>query len=167
MTQEELYEKCAGVLKAQLETLRRISLIQQKIKDAALNKKWVDFEGGCRSADECSKRLSDLEKERFFLMEGAKTGNLKSREKFNFYSFTNDFPKEKRAGLNDLRRAVKHEASRVRFTNDALNRYLNSQISLVSGVLEAAFPDRRGVIYGRKGKTRNSDMRSIVLNRSF
>jgi hypothetical protein len=45
--------------------------------------------------------------------------------------------------------------------------YLNEARLLVAGFLDAAFPDRKGKIYSRRGVQVQADMRSMVLNKQL
>jgi hypothetical protein len=56
---------------------------------------------------------------------------------------------------------------KIRFENESLLHYIREARALVNDFLGAAFPGRRGAIYGRRGVPVEPDMRSIVLNREF
>jgi hypothetical protein len=72
-----------------------------------------------------------------------------------------------RRELTDLYRRLKLDTLKVRLANDALSAYLSAARETLADFLNAAFPDRRGKIYSRRGAAVHSEMRSIVLDRSI
>jgi hypothetical protein len=84
-----------------------------------------------------------------------------------FYDFVQRFPADERQILCALYRRIKFETARLRFSSEALAAYLGEARAFVSGMLEAAFPEKRGKIYGRSGTERSAKLGGIVLDRRF
>jgi hypothetical protein len=59
------------------------------------------------------------------------------------------------------------ETLQIKLTNDTLMEYLGEAKSAINGLLETAYPDRKGRIYSKEGTSREAEMKSVVLNRSF
>ena len=90
-----------------------------------------------------------------------------NHEGLGFYAFAARLPEQERRELSELYRRIKMRTLGVRFANDSLTDYLDETQAVVSGFLEAVFPDRRGKIYSRKGTQVSPDMRSMVLNQTL
>ncbi|MDR2246268.1 MAG: hypothetical protein LBE17_06305, partial [Treponema sp.] len=76
-------------------------------------------------------------------------------------------PAEERKLLTGLYRNLKLAVFRVGIENTALMNYLNGIRGIVSDFIAAAFPDRKGKLYTRRGGQVHADMRSMVLDRQF
>jgi hypothetical protein len=155
------YRQCKAVLNAELEALIEAGTVQALVNEAVTRKNWLDFEASIRMAGQLAARIEELEQERVALMKGV--GGTIPR----FYEYAMRFANDEREELCGLYRAVKFEAARLRFQVEALAHYLGECKTIVSGLLEAAFPERRGRIYGRSGVERNAGMGGIVLDRRF
>jgi hypothetical protein len=163
MADNQQYTACLRLLRDELKSLHEISALQEKVNTAVRNHKWADYEQLMHTMKALGLKIEKQETARFELMQ--KTGRRGAE--LQFYAFAARFPVKERYELTRVYRALKLQAGRIRSTNNALHDFLYAQISLVSGILEAAFPDRRGMFYGRYGNTRRADMRSVVLNRVF
>ena len=160
---EALYRECRALLEAETAELQAVGKLQRLVNAAVQDKKWADYEGIMADIYKVGERIGLIEAKRVALMDSSQ----KTSEDFRFYAFVTRFPEENRRTLSDAYREMKLEAAKIRFANDALNAYLSEQIALAGSILEAAFPDRRGTFYGRHGKVRHADMRSVLVNKSF
>jgi hypothetical protein len=168
MDEGALCDLVAHALGRELAVLQEISALQQQVKEAARGKKWADYEAIMAAMAAAGGELEALEAKRQALMAGRDTAADAARaDAERFYVFVLRFSPDCRRNLTGLYQNLKLEAAKIRFTNTALHEYVHAQVQLVSGVLEAAFPDRRGMLYGRMGRPRSVDMRSVVINRSF
>ena len=158
-----LYQECIKLLEDEAAALQTVGKLQQFVSEAVKDKKWADYEGLMADIHKAGEKIGQIEAKRVALMDNSK----KTSEDFRFYAFITRFPEEKRRKLGAAYREMKLEAAKIRFANDALSAYLEEQIALAGSILEAAFPDRRGTFYGRRGKVRHADMRSVVVNKSF
>ena len=163
MDNSELCGLVAQTLERELTALRKMSALQEQVKETVREKKWADYETVMDTMRALGSEVEALEAERLALMERG----TRAAETERFYVFVLRFSPESRRSLTGLYQDLKLEAAKIRFTNAALHEYLHAQTRLVSSILEAAFPDRRGMLYGRMGRPRSADMRSVVINRSF
>jgi hypothetical protein len=167
-------EKYADILKREIEILGRISSMQELVRNAVVNREWMDFESLLEKMHDQGNEFKLLEAERMGLFaESAPEKDCggaalrKTGETVNFYALISRFSEDRQKELGELYRKLKLETLKTRMASDALLRYLNEGRSVMAAFLEAAFPDRKGKLYSRWGRQIQADMRSMVLNRSF
>jgi hypothetical protein len=167
MSASQSYTECALVLKRELELLDRISALQAQVKNAIINREWTDFEGRFESLAAAGDEFAalDLERARAFARLAGEAG-LDS-EGASFYRCAARLPEAERRELSELYRRIKMRTLELRLASESLAAYLDEIQTLVSGFLEAVFPDRKGRLYSRRGTQVSPDMRSLVLNRSL
>jgi hypothetical protein len=163
---ENIYAKYKMVLNSELEAIIKAEEAQSLVNEAVKRRDWIDFNASIESINSLTARFSALEQERMALMPvGKRDGKRDSG--LSFYAFAQNFPDEERRELCDLYRRMRFEAAKLRFSAEALANYLGESRLLVAGLLKAAFPEKRGKIYGRSGAERSADLGGIVLNRRF
>ncbi|MDR1250059.1 MAG: flagellar protein FlgN [Treponema sp.] len=167
MTTDQCYTECAFILKQELELLERIQALQAQVKNAIINREWTDFEGLFGSLATIGEEFEALDLERAEIFAGF-AHNLGFRnEGASFYSYVARLPEAERRELSELYRRIKMQTLETRLANESLRDYLGEIQTVVSGFLEAVFPDRKGKIYSRRGTQVAPDMRSLVLNQSL
>ncbi|MDR2079279.1 MAG: hypothetical protein LBP74_06145 [Treponema sp.] len=161
------YAECALILRQEIELLEKIRALQAQVKNAITSREWTDFDHymGALAAIGDEFEALDLERKALFTGFAKKLGF--NNEGVGFYSFASRLPEMQRRELSELYRRIKMQTIGVRVTNDSLTDYLNETQAVVSGFLEAIFPDRKGKIYTRQGTQVSPDMRSMVLNQSL
>jgi hypothetical protein len=168
---ENIYAKYKAVLNSELEAIIEAEGAHSLVSEAVKRRDWIDFNASIEAVNSLSSRFEALEQERMALTPtgegyaGKHDSALNSGQ--SFYAFAQCFPDEERRGLCDLYRRMKFEAAKLRFSTEALANYLGESRLLVAGLLTAAFPEKRGKIYGRSGAERSADLGGIVLNRRF
>jgi hypothetical protein len=167
MTTDNCYTECALILKQELALLEKIQALQGQVKNAIIHREWTDFEGLFGALALIGDEFEALDRERAEIFAGfAQNLGFKS-EGARFYSYAARLPEGERRELSDLYRQIKMRTLETRLANEALTEYLGEIQAVVSGFLEAVFPDRRGNLYTRRGKAVSPDMRSLVLNQSL
>jgi hypothetical protein len=161
------YEACSSILKRETELLEKIASIQMSVRNAVINRKWADFEMLFKSLGEYREIFESLEAERIGIFEGFSKKAGARDEHTGFYTLVSRLPGDERKRLTELYRHLKMTSYKIRLANDTLMGYLNEARATVAAFLEAAFPDRKGRIYSRRGKELQADMRSMVLDRCF
>ncbi|MDR3124025.1 MAG: flagellar protein FlgN [Treponema sp.] len=167
MTTDQSYTECARVLQQEIELLDKISVLQAQVKNAITNREWADFEGifGSLAASGDEFEALDLERAEAFARLARELGL--ADDGASFYQCAARLPDEERRELSDLYRRVKTRTLEARLANESLAEYLGEIQTVVSGFLEAVFPDRKGRIYTRQGTLVSPDMRSMALNQSL
>jgi hypothetical protein len=155
----DVFTRCESALSSELEALAEVGAAQTLVSEAVRGRDWVDFDASIKAVNELARRVESLEQERIALMRGAGA--------YEFYDFARRFPEDQRRLLCGLYRQVRLEAARVRFSAEALASYLGEARAVISGVLEAAFPEKRGKIYGKSGMERSAKIGGVVLDRRF
>jgi hypothetical protein len=156
----EEFEKYRDILLREIELTANISGLQILVKDAVMRRKWADFEALMRSLAQIGGEFEQLDARREALFQ-----NGYSRT--SFYAFCSRLPPAERETLGNLYRTLKMDIVKIRINNDALAEYLDEARIMVTGFLEAVFPERQGQLYSRCGTRIEADMRSLVLNKSF
>lgn len=163
--QASVVERCADVLRQETALLERLSAAQDVVRTAVFARDWADLESMLARLDAYALdfELLEAERERVF-REFAPSGTGEG-ESVGFYAVASRLPPTDRRTLTELYRRLKLDALKVRLANDSLTTYLAEARATLAGFMEAAFPDRRGRLYSRRGKAVDSEMRSIVLDR--
>jgi hypothetical protein len=156
-----MYEDQVRVLKTEIAILKEVGGIHKSVRNAVYEKKWTDFDGAQNALNAAAVKLALCEKERVKLFESGSQDSDAS----SFYAYAATLPPEQRTEIAALYRELKLESAKMRISSGAFNKYLEESSSAVRGFLDAAFPDRRGKLYGRRGAVKETDMRSIVLDR--
>ncbi|GHV48796.1 hypothetical protein AGMMS49546_39530 [Spirochaetia bacterium] len=165
-----LYEGCSSILERETGMLREIESLQKLVWDAVISREWTDFEAHISRLNDFSAEFEVLEAERAeILAEFQEKAPLAPNhgEETRFYILVSRFPDAQRTELTNKYRELKKETIKVRISNDTLLSYLAGAKATVAGFLEAAFPDRKGRLYSRRGTAIPADMRSMVLNHRF
>jgi hypothetical protein len=167
MTTDHCYTECVLILKQELELLEKIQALQGQVKNAIINREWTDFEALFCSLAAIGDEFEalDLERAKIFSRFAQNLGF--KNEGARFYSYAARLPETERRELSDLYRRIKMQTLETRLANESLTEYLGEIQAVVSGFLEAVFPDRKGKIYTRRGTQVSPDMRSLVLNQSL
>jgi hypothetical protein len=167
MTEYCDYDECAHVLKQELLMLEQIQALQTQVKNAVRNREWTDFQGHLGSLAAIGDAFEALDHERVQIFTAFARRMGFNHEGVGFYTFAARLPEQERRELSELYRRIKMRTLGVRFANDSLTDYLDETQAVVSGFLEAVFPDRKGKIYSRQGTQVSPDMRSMVLNQTL
>ncbi|MDR1507769.1 MAG: hypothetical protein LBI67_11765 [Treponema sp.] len=157
---------CMAVLRGEIELLDKIPPLQSLVRDAVINREWGEYELYLESIGKIGADFEFLEAERDRLFSQLAPDEGGS-EKPRFYAISVRLPEGERNELTDLYRNLKMRALQIRLANDTLMEYIKETRNAISGMLESAYPDRKGKIYSRDGVEREADMKSVVLNHSF
>jgi hypothetical protein len=164
------YGRCKAVLEQERELVAKIAGMQNLIRKAVVNRQWMDFESYMESLEQVGAQFEALDRERiriFAFFNGSNTPGIAGEDTVGFYTLVSRFPQDERKTITDIYRNLKNETIKIKLENDALMNYLSEASLVVTGFLEAAFPDRKGRMYSRNGARVQADMRSMVLNRHF
>jgi hypothetical protein len=159
-------QTCAAMLRKEIELLGKIPALQTLVRDAVINREWADYEAYLESIGKIGADFEVLETARNKLF-GDLTPDEGAGEKKHFYAVSARLPDHERNELTALYRQLKMQTLQIRLANDTLMEYIKATKEAISGMLESAYPDRKGKIYSRNGIEREADMKSVVLNHSF
>jgi hypothetical protein len=151
------FNRCVSVLSGEIETLKKISAVQGRVRKAVMSREWTDF-------DENDKVLNRLGAE-FARLEDERTRLLPAETPF--YDAVSELPYEQRLELSRLYRELKTETLKMRTLNETFLVYLNEAKNLAAAYLEAVCPARGGKLYTRKGRKVSQDLKSIVFNNRY
>jgi len=151
------YNRCVSVLSGEIEILREISAVQNKVRQAVIKREWADFDAHDKELSRLGGEFERLENERASLFP-AETP---------FYAAILELPIEERVELSRLYRELKMETLKMRALNETFLVYLNEAKNLAAAYLEAVCPARGGKLYTRKGRKVSQDLRSIVFNKRY
>ena len=169
------FDHCVSVLTGEIELLKKISVVQDKVRHAVMNREWADFDEKTAEVNRISAEFAVLENERALLFsalannsggDDACKGNSVPEEK-PFYALVIGLPAGERRELARLYRELKMETLKMRTLNETFLAYLNEAKTMAAAYLEAVCPARGGKLYTRKGRRVSQDLRSIVFNNRF
>jgi hypothetical protein len=186
------FDRCVSVLTEEIGLLKKISAIQNKIRQAVMSREWDDFDEKTREVNCLSEEFACLEDERARLFsalnnvsakrdvssikdasnnDASKKGNVSAGswiiEERPFYAAIMALPVEERRHLSNLYRELKVETLKMRALNETFLAYLDEAKTLTAAYIEAVCPARGGKLYTRKGRRVSQDLKSIVFNNSF
>jgi hypothetical protein len=160
------YGRFAEILLQETILLKGIAGLQEQVKLAVVKREWDDFEALQSVLEEQSRIFQALEAERDLIFGDFSEGVGASAWE-RFFSFSSRYGKEKQGALLEAYRTLKLESLRLRLASSSLLRYLEEARAVADEFLDAAFPERRGRLYSRRGTVVKSDMRSMIVNRRF
>jgi len=168
-----IYERCRDILLKECELIQNAVVIQEKIRQAAVNKEWAVFEDNLVVMNSIESKMENLEieREKLFnvfetvLHERSFSENLDAKGRF--YKLVAILPEEQRNDLTAIYRSLKIEAFKLRMDNEALMTYLAEIKAVLNDFFSLAFPERCGKMYTKTGNHTSNELRSMVLNRSF
>lgn len=160
-------EECVYILRQETALLERLAAAQEVVRNAVFAREWTDLESMLARLDGYGREFEALERERSRIFAEILSAWGSERDTVGFYTLVTRLPEDRRREITDLYRRLKLDTLKVRLANDALTHYLTDARATVASFLEAAFPDRKGKMYSRRGTQVHSEMRSIVLDRSF
>ncbi|MDR1411061.1 MAG: hypothetical protein LBI91_02510 [Spirochaetaceae bacterium] len=164
-------EDCVSVLKAETELAGGICAMVMMVRRAVEARAWTDFELLMENLARSGAEFEALEQEREAVFAALAEKNEENGAAFareaGFYALAARLPVEEQKLLTGLYRNLKLVIFKAGIENSALANYLNGIHGIVSDFIAAAFPDRRGKLYTRRGRQAHADMRSMVLNRQF
>ena len=163
------YENCVSVLQNEIEILKKVFDAQFLVRQAVMNREWVDFDEKILKVDRLSEEFSKLEEERTALFSALSNNSPSAMgvgEK-PFYALIMVLPSEQSRELSILHRELKMQTLKMRALNETFFTYLNEAKTMASAYLEAVCPARGGKLYTRKGSKVSQDLKSIVFNSRF
>jgi len=157
MDEGKVFTRCVSVLSGEVEILTKIVEAQKSVRQAVVNREWVDFDTTIQEINELGAALASLEDERLKLLPKGK----------DFSAWIAEFSLQESAELSKLYREVKAQTFKVKVVNESFAVYLNEARSLTAAYLEAVCPARGGKLYTRKGSKVSQDLKSMVVNNRF
>ncbi|AEF80885.1 hypothetical protein [Leadbettera azotonutricia] len=159
------YGRCVSVLGQEIALFKKISAVQDSVRQAVLAREWADFDWKMAEINQLGMEFSSLEQERaglFACLIGEKAQN---QEETAFYALVARLPEDERRELSGLYRTLKMEAIKTRAMNEAFLNYLGEAKTMAAAYLEAVYPARGGKLYTSKGAEASKDLKSMVFNR--
>ena len=153
------FERCVSVLTGEIALLKEIFTVQDKVRQAVLNREWTDFEEKNQKLNLLGAEFANLEDERLKIFPAT--------EETPFYAAITVLPIEERLELSRLYRELKMESLKMRALNETFLAYLNEAKTLTAAYIEAVCPARGGKLYTSMGRRVSQDLKSIVINNSF
>ena len=154
------FEHCVTILTGEIELLKEIASVHEKVRQAVMKREWEDFDDKTNELNRLGEEFARLENERLTLFS-------EEVEEKSFYASIMELPSEQRVNLSQLYRDLKMETFKMRTLNETFLDYLNEAKNLATAYIEAVCPDRAGKLYTRKGSKVSKDLRSIVVNNSL
>ena len=127
------FEHCISVLTGEIELLKKISAIQEEVRQAVLKREWDEFDEKSAEINSLSEEFSVLEKERVDLFSALSGPDSPlTIEEGSFYASIMKFPDKERQDLSRLYRELKMETTRVQALNESFLDYINDTKTLAT-----------------------------------
>ena len=160
------FENCVSVLTGEIEILKRISAAQDRVRQAVMNREWLDFDEKVAEVNRMGQKFALLDNDRVRIFLTLADGSDKSEEK-PFYALIMHLPIEESRHISRLYRELKMETLKLSALNENFLAYLNEAKAMAAAYLEAVCPARGGKLYTRRGSRVSQDLRSMVFNNHF
>ena len=181
------FARCVSVLTEEIGLLKKISAVQDRIRQAVMGRDWDAFDEKTHEVKQLSEDFACLEDERARLFSALSTAangsGISEKDGFSvtgkpsagswvieerpFYAAIMPLPAGERRELADLYRELKMETLKIKALNETFLAYLEEAKAMASAYIEAACPARGGKLYTRKGSRVSQDLKSIVINNRF
>ncbi|MGO8692960.1 MAG: flagellar export chaperone FlgN [Rectinemataceae bacterium] len=135
---------------------------QRSFSSALKDRDWVSLQAAMSLLEDISRTLAERESVRAEAFELLRAEL--DCEGDGLYRLALHVSEPHRTELTDLYRRLKISAMRAKFENASASDYAGDNRDLLRAILEELFPEKRGNIYGRSGKTVRPGMDSLVLN---
>ncbi len=136
---------------------------QRAVAGAVRARDWPALEKALERAGASAERVSSAEALRVAAWEGL-VYDLGLPVDSSVFRASLALPLEFRSTLNEAYRTLRISAMRARIENDALSGFVGSAASTLREAMEAAFPERKGRIYGRTGLPRHAGSGAMILD---
>ena len=160
------------ILRDEAEALNAFAAGQKLLQELISTRQWNRLEGQVQELRRLASRAEALEDRRFCSYEELKAALAAAGEQHEtpsrgetctFETVVTCLPAAERDELLALHRQLKLAVIRVKSNAALLGTYLRSLSETLQKVLEELFPHRKGRIYSRSGKTRDTAGESLVL----
>ncbi len=147
--------------------LFEIILAEEKLMTLAIReRKWESLEKAIRGIDALEGELAQVESEREGIFDILKKDAGLGADA-NFYTWAVRLPTDIRDGITELYRCLKSRAMAARAQGTAIAGYLTESRTVLAGIMEELFPQRRGKIYDKRGGHRESEMTKVILDQAY
>ena len=154
MDEGKVFDRCVSVLSGEVEILKNIEAAQKLVRQAVVNREWIDFDAKVQEISTLGEALASLEEERLTIMPEGEA----------FSAYIAQFSLQESAELSRLYREMKTQMFKVKMVNESFAAYLSEARTLTAAYLEAVCPARGGKLYTRKGSKVSQDLKSMVIN---
>lgn len=155
------------------ETMRRETALfelilneEEAMTQAIRERNWVSLEASIRSIDVVERELNSLESHREGLFLGLKQ-ELGLGSEATFYQWAVNLPRDLRDELTETYRRLKYQALNARASGAVIANYISESQTVLSGIMEELFPQRRDVTYDKRGTRKQGQLHSIVLDKAL
>ncbi|MCL2834598.1 MAG: hypothetical protein FWD78_15620 [Treponema sp.] len=163
------FERCVSVFKQEIGLLQKLSLVQDSVHKAVMEREWTDFEWKIAEINQLGAEFAVMDgeragifaalKEKFFTQEW-----LANDSEPSFYSLAAKLPPDECRELTGLFRELKMSTLKLKTQNDIFTNYLKEIKTITAAWLEAIIPARGGKLYTGKGRQASAELHSMVLN---
>lgn len=162
MTLEDSVGSLAAAMENEVAVFDAYVAGQKRFATALRDRDWRALQESMSLLESISLRLSEIEERRAAAEAALREATGCAEE--GFYRLALLVPEPDRTNLTDLYRRLKIGAMRARFENETAGEYAEGSKQLLGSVLDELFPDKKGKIYGRSGRTIQAGRDALVLN---
>jgi len=148
------FARCVSVLSGEIDLLKEIAAAQNMVKQAVLDREWIDFDEKTAEVNRLGEKLALLETEREQFFPAEK----------DYHARVMSLPQEQSREITRLHRELKKETLGMRMLNESFLAYINEAKTIAASYLEAVCPARGGKLYTQKGYKVSQDLKSMVVN---
>jgi hypothetical protein len=163
MEESRAIDQLTEALHREVELLEAIAEDEKRLHSLLSNRDWVELERCLSRLNSLSGDVLQAEDRRNTAYERLRS-TLEVEEDERFYDVLERLPVEERSELSELYRRLKVAVIQVRSVTGGIDTYVTESTQTMRSVLEELFPEQKGKIYSRSGRSNRADERAIVLD---
>ncbi|CEM61567.1 hypothetical protein DWQ65_04380 [Treponema phagedenis] len=164
MEPNAMIENLTSILNCQIETITKLTDVQQKMYAQVRSRSWEGIEGFVARAENLAREFSTLDKQCFLALQKI---NPYSDEPVDFETFIAQCTKEDAAELRKLYADLKRKVFRSKIENDVFNTYVGHARSLMEGMVDAVITENKTAFYTNTGAPTSAPAGSFLIDKSF
>ena len=135
------------------------------IRKYIMTKEWFLLQRSVEDMNNISRKIEKTDSRRDRLYKEL-CNLIGAGENDSFYSVISKVHRDGGKEIKDIYRIVKHEAGSIKVLNEGLGRFIQTKKALVNEIIEELVPDRKGIIYNRRGfSSGDGSSSSLILNK--
>ena len=149
-------------LQEEARCLNDFAARQKSMQAVISRRRWTELDKEVAELKALAEKIESLEEGRASAYEGLRSA-LRAREREDFLQVVSRLPAADRDELLAQYRRLKAAVIRVKASAGLLAYYVRSLSETLRGVLDEMIPHRKGRLYSRSGRPRQSGDESLVL----
>ncbi len=160
----KIHARFAQSLEQEIEAIQRGIAVAEEVRTSIFDHDWDGLSENLEKLHNSSEKIAGIEEERDRLFQQLKE-QLSMPEDAGFYAVAVRLPEEIRERLSERYRTLKQTVLQFQGVIWSIDAYTRTMSSTFQEVLYAFYPHKRGTMYERSGRKRNTENDPLVVNK--